>query len=176
MDEWVRDADSIRHRDDRYFRIVGLSVRATSREVDTWYQPMLKPTRGNVVALICQRRSGVLQFLVQAMIQPGLTDRLELAATVQLTPESYNGPEDFPPLAEYLDAPESWIRLNAPQSEDGGRFLYADTTHVVVDVPDGHTVEAPGNYRWMTLGLLNRLIRSGYYVNVEARSLLACLL
>lgn len=176
MDEWVRGTDSIRHREDRYFRIVGLSIAATSREVDMWRQPMLEPTSGNVVALICQRRSGVLQFLAQAMIQPGLTDRLELAATVQLTPGSYSGPEDLPPLAEYLDAPESWIRLNAVQSEDGGRFLRADTTHVVVNVPEGHTVNAPDNYRWMTLGLLNRLIRSGYYVNVEARSLIACLL
>ncbi|MFD7617910.1 NDP-hexose 2,3-dehydratase family protein [Streptomyces sp. NPDC059802] len=176
MDEWVRGTDSIRHREDRSFRIVGLSVTATNREVDTWSQPMLEPTSGNVVALICQRRSGVLQFLVQAMIQPGLTDRLELAATVQLTPGSYSGPEDVPPLAEYLDAPESWIRLKTVQSEDGGRFLRADTAHVVVHVPDGHQVDAPDNYRWLSLGSLNHLICSGYYVNVEARSLIACLL
>lgn len=176
MGEWTLDAGGIRHREDRYFRIVGLSIAATSREVHAWSQPMLEPKSGNVVALICQRRSGVLQFLVQAMAQPGLMDRLELAATVQVTPGSYSGPEDFPPLAEYLDAPESWIRLRAVQSEDGGRFLRADTTHVVINVPDGHTVHAPDNYRWMTLGLINRLIRSGYYVNVEARSLAACLL
>ncbi|MFJ3640786.1 NDP-hexose 2,3-dehydratase family protein [Streptomyces sp. NPDC090108] len=176
MDEWVCGTDSIRHREDHYFRIVGLSVAATSREVGTWSQPMLEPTSGNAVALICQRRGGVLQFLVQAMVQPGLTDRLELAATVQLTPGSYSGPEDVPPLAEYLDAPESWIRLKTVQSEDGGRFLRADTTHVVVEVPEEHTVNAPDNYRWMPLGLLNHLINSGYYVNVEARSLIACLL
>ncbi|MEU5191600.1 NDP-hexose 2,3-dehydratase family protein [Streptomyces klenkii] len=176
MDEWVCGTDSIRHREDRYFRIVGLSVAATSREVNTWFQPMLEPTSGNFVALICQRRSGVLQFLVQAMVQPGLMDQLELAATVQLTPGSYSRPEEFPLLAEYLDAPESWIRLKTVQSEDGGRFLRADTTHVVVNVPEDHTVNAPDNYRWMPLGLLNRLISSGYYVNVEARSLIACLL
>ncbi|GAA3783657.1 NDP-hexose 2,3-dehydratase family protein [Streptomyces coacervatus] len=176
MDEWASGTDSIRHRENRYFRIVGLSVSATSREVGAWSQPMLEPTSGNVVALICQRRAGVLQFLVQAMIQPGLTDRLELAPTVQLTPGTYSGPEDLPPLAEYLDAPQSWIRLKAVQSEDGGRFLHADTTHLVVNVPEEHTIDAPDNYRWMTLGSLNRLIRSGHYVNVEARSLIACLL
>nr|AKC92633.1 putative 2,3-dehydratase [Amycolatopsis sp. SANK 60206] len=172
LDGWVYGTDCIRHRENRYFRIVGLSVSAASREVGTWSQPMLEPAGRHVVALICQRRSGVLQFLVQAAIQPGLTDRMELAPTVQLTSE----PENRPPLAEYLEAPESWIRLNASQSEDGGRFLRADTTHVVIEVPEDHAVEAPDNYRWMTLGLLNRLIRSGYYVNVEARSLLACLL
>ncbi|WP_405775510.1 NDP-hexose 2,3-dehydratase family protein [Streptomyces sp. NBC_01390] len=176
MDDWVRDTDSIHHREDRFFRIVGLSVEATNREVTRWSQPMLAPMPGSIVALICQRRSGVLQFLVQAMIQPGLADRLELAATVQLPPGRYRGPEDYPPLAEYLDAHESWIRMKNVQSEDGGRFLRADTTHVVVHVPEGERVNAPDNYRWMSLGLLNRLIHSGYYVNVEARSLIACLL
>jgi oxidase EvaA len=62
------------------------------------------------------------------------------------------------------------------QSEDGGRFLQADTTHAVINVPDDHVIETPENYCWMSLGVLNRLISSGYYVNVEARSLLACML
>jgi oxidase EvaA len=176
MDEWVRSRDMIRHRDDRHFRIVGMSVTATSREVSAWSQPMLEPTPGNVVALLCQRQSGALKVLVQAMVQPGLIDRLELAATVHLSPGSYTGPEDRPPLSAYVDAPESWIRMNASQSEDGGRFLHADTTHLIVEAPEDHVVEAPDNYRWMTLGLLSRLIRSGYYVNIEARSLIACLL
>ncbi|MFJ8827571.1 NDP-hexose 2,3-dehydratase family protein [Streptomyces sp. NPDC102467] len=176
MDDWICDDDSIRHRDGRIFDIIGMSVRATSREVGTWYQPMLEPRAGNIVALICQRRAGVLQFLVQAMVQPGLTDRLELAPTVQFSPGYHRGPQDFPPLTQYLDAPESWIRLKAVQSEDGGRFSAADTLHQVVQLPEDHEIEAPDNYRWMTLAQLNRLTHFGYHVNVEARSLAACLL
>ncbi|MFF2960244.1 NDP-hexose 2,3-dehydratase family protein [Streptomyces sp. NPDC057963] len=176
MDAWVCDDLDIRHKDGRYFQIVGLSVGADSREVGTWSQPMLQPNPGNVVAFICQRRSGVLQFLVQAMAQPGSTDRLELAATVQLTPGDYSGPQDLPPLAEYLSCDDSWIRVNAVQSEDGGRFHRADTAHLVINIPEDHSIEAPENYRWVTLGLLNRLMRFGYYVNVETRSLMACLL
>ncbi|MFI1212489.1 NDP-hexose 2,3-dehydratase family protein [Streptomyces sp. NPDC020802] len=176
MDEWICDDDSIRHRDGRIFDIIGMSVRATSREVGTWWQPMLEPRPGNAVALICQRRAGVLQFLLQATVQPGLTDRLELGPTVQFSPGYHRGPQDFPPLTHYLDAPASWTRLDAVQSEDGGRFSQADTRHLVVELPEDHTVEAPDNYRWLTLGQLNHLTRFGYHVNVEARSLAACLL
>jgi oxidase EvaA len=176
MDEWIVDDESIRHRDGRIFDILGFSVRATSREVGTWWQPMLEPRPGNTVALICRRRSGVLQFLLQATIQPGLTDRLELGPTVQFSPGYHRGPKDFPPLTRYLDAPASWIRLDAIQSEDGGRFSRADTRHLVVELPEDHEIEVPENYRWMTLGMLSRLIHFGYHVNVEARSLAACLL
>lgn len=174
--EWICDDDSIRHRDGRIFEIIGMSVKATSREVGTWFQPMLQPTPGNTVALICQRQDGILKFLIQAQVQPGLTDRLELAPTVQFSPGYHRSPADFPPLTQYLDAPADWVRLDAIQSEDGGRFAAADTRHLVVEVPEDHRVEAPENYRWMTLGLLGDLIHVGYHVNVEARSLAACLL
>ncbi|GCD92737.1 NDP-hexose 2,3-dehydratase family protein [Embleya hyalina] len=176
MPGWVCDERGVRHHEGRYFRIVGLSVGATSREVGTWAQPMLQPNPGNVVCFVCRRHRGTLMFLVQAMAQPGATDRVELAATVQLTPGSYRGPRDLPPLAEVLDCDRSWVMVDAVQSEDGGRFRHADTRHLVVRVPDDQVIEAPANYRWMTLGLLNRLMRLGYYVNVEARSLMACLL
>ncbi|MFM9610741.1 NDP-hexose 2,3-dehydratase family protein [Streptomyces niveiscabiei] len=173
---WICDGHSVRHEEGRYFQIVGLSVGATSREVTSWTQPMLRPNPGNVAAFVCQLRDGTLQFLVQAMAQPGATDRVELAPTVQLTPGTYRGLEDLPPLADLLDRDPSWTVLDSIQSEDGGRFQNADTRHLVVRVPDDLTVEAPPNYRWMTLGLLNRLMRMGYYVNVETRSLMACLL
>jgi oxidase EvaA len=176
MDGWSCDEGSISHRDGDYFRIIGLSVEATSREVGTWSQPMLEPVPGNLVAFVCQRRCGVLQFLVQAMVQPGSTDRLELAATIQLAPGYTRGLQDLPPLVEYLTAPGSRVRLESVQSEDGGRFQRADTKHLVIEIPEGHCLDAPDNYRWMTLGLLNRLTHFGYYVNVEARSLMACLL
>ncbi|MCZ0978220.1 NDP-hexose 2,3-dehydratase family protein [Streptomyces diastatochromogenes] len=93
MDEWIVDDDSIRHRDHgRYFEINGVSVQATSREVGAWTQAMLEPAPGNTVALICQRRAGVLQFLLQATVQPGLTDRLELGPTVQFAPATTAAP------------------------------------------------------------------------------------
>jgi oxidase EvaA len=176
LNEWICDSDSIRHRDGGYFRIVGLSVEATSREVGTWTQPMLEPVPGNLVAFLCRRRKGVLEFLVQAMVQPGLTDRLELAATIQLAPGYYRTAGDIPPLVEHLSGSASRVRHSSVQSEDGGRFLRADTRHVVIEVPADQPVDAPPNYRWMTLGLLDRLVAAGYHVNVEARSLMACLL
>jgi len=176
MDDWICDDESIRHRDGRIFEIIGMSVEATSREVGTWWQPMLEPRPGNAVALVCQRRNGVLEFLLQATIQPGLTDRLELGPTIQFSPGYHRGPQDFPPLTEYLDAPASWTRIDTIQSEDGGRFSKADTRHLVVEVPEDHTVEAPENYRWISLNQLGRLIHFGYNVNVEARSLASCLL
>jgi len=138
-------------------------------------QPMVQPTHAGYAAFLCQRRAGVLELLVQARVEAGFIDSVELGATLQMSPPNYLRPADLPPFAEYLGCPGSWVRLRAPQSEDGGRFYHDETVHVVIELPEDERVELPPNYRWMRLGLLKRLMRRGYLVNVEARSLMACL-
>lgn len=174
LEQWICDGESIRHESGRFFRVLGVTIEAASREVAAWAQPMIEPTRDGVLAFVCQRRDGVLQFLVQARTEPGLIDAVELGATLQLSPGNYD-PGTLPPLAEYLDAPPDRIRLRTVQSEDGGRFYHDEKLHLVIEVPEGERVDAPPSYRWMTLALLKRVMARGYHVTVEARSLIACL-
>lgn len=59
-------------------------------------------------------------------------------------------------------------------SEEGGRFFHALNRYLIVetdqDVPRDHP-----DHRWMTLHQLSDLLRHSHYVNVQARSLIACL-
>ncbi len=175
LDHWISDGESIRHESGRFFRVIGVSVTAESREVGSWAQPMLQPATEGYVAFLCQRRRGVLQFLFQTRVEPGFIDKVELGATFHLSPEDYLRKEDHPPFAEYRSCPPEWVRLRAPQSEDGGRFYHDEKIHLVIELPENEQLDLPSNYRWMALGLLKRLMRCGYYVTIEARSLIACL-
>jgi oxidase EvaA len=176
LEHWICDGESIRHESGRFFRVIGVEVAAENREIGAWMQPMFAPTRAGSIAFLCQRRDGLLQFLVQARVEPGFIDGMELGATLQFSPPNYLRPADLPPFAAYLDCPPSWVRLRAPQSEDGGRFYHDDTTNVVIELPEDERIDLPRNFRWMPLALLKRLMRRGFVVDVEARSLMACLL
>jgi oxidase EvaA len=175
LTDWIADEQSIRHVRGRFFRVIGVSVSAGNREVDAWAQPMIAPTRQATVAFLCQRRAGVLQLLVQARVEPGFIDRVELGPTVQFAPHDEIRREELPPLAEYLDAPAGWVRFSAVQSEDGGRFYHQQTIHRVIELPENEPLDVPPGYRWMSLALLKRLMRRGYTVDIEARSSMACL-
>jgi oxidase EvaA len=67
------------------------------------------------------------------------------------------------------------VRFRAEQSDDGGRFYHDDTLHVVIELPEDEQLALPPTFRFVTLGLLRRLMRCGYLVDIEARSLLSCL-
>ncbi|NRQ31681.1 NDP-hexose 2,3-dehydratase [Nonomuraea sp. NN258] len=170
---WKRAGGQIAHEAGRYFRVVGVSVHSDGREVRQWTQPLFEPTEQGVVALIAKRVDGVLHVLVQARQEAGLLDVVELAATVQATPGNYDQPPPY--LREVLDADPSRIRYDTLLSEEGGRFLHAVSRYLLVEAGDDFPLATPPEFRWVTLGQLTELVRHSCYVNVQARTLLACL-
>ncbi|MEU7593308.1 NDP-hexose 2,3-dehydratase family protein [Streptomyces sp. NPDC039022] len=176
---WKHGVEAIEHEDGRYFKVVAVSVRAGSREVVRWDQPLIEPVGTGVTAFLVREIDGVPHVLVQARAEGGFLDTVELAPTVQCTPGNHaHLPEaDRPPFLDaVLNAPEARIRYQAVHSEEGGRFLNARSRYLVVDAEGtGAALDPPAGFVWATPAQLRALTRHGHYLNVEARTLLACL-
>ncbi|GAB3466537.1 NDP-hexose 2,3-dehydratase family protein [Actinophytocola sediminis] len=176
--QWVRSPERIAHETGLYFSIMGVDVRAESREVRRWSQPMLRPSGDSLAAFLVKRFDGVLHVFANARVEPGYFDAVELAPTVQCTVGNYANvaPADrLPFLDDVLTADPSRIRFDATHSEEGGRFYHARTRYVIVET-DAEPLPADyPDFRWLTLNQLVGLLRHSHYVNVQARSLLACL-
>lgn len=171
---WERDRMEIRHSTGRYFSIVGVEVEATNREVRRWCQPLLAPHGVGVVAFVVRRIDGVLHVLARADVRPGYRDVVELGPTVQCTPANFDR-DRRPELLEVVLSAAARVHYDVLQSEEGGRFHYAVTRHLLVEVGDDFPLSVSPDHRWVTLSQLKGLIRSSYQVNIEARSLLLCL-
>ena len=176
---WHGDGDRIHHETGRFFDVIGVRVETTGREVGHWSQPMIRQRGVGVVAFLARPIDGVLHLLVRAGVEPGYLDVAELAPTVQCTPESlaYLPTAARPPFLDHvLGAPAHRVRFEAVQSEEGGRFYHARNHYLIVETDLGTDVEDHHpDYRWMTPHQLAELLRHSHYVNVQARSLLACL-
>ena len=178
IEPWHRTEDSIARTDGRYFSVVGVSVEASNREVAQWTQPLLAPSNPGLVVFLSRRINGVLHVLAHARVEAGYRDIIELAPTVQSSPESYEHlPAGAQPryLGYVLSAAPEQIRFDAYQSDEGGRLLHARNRHLVIEVDDDFPLETPDDYAWMTMGQLNEFMRRSYHVNIQGRSLAACL-
>ncbi|PZG18728.1 NDP-hexose 2,3-dehydratase family protein [Nonomuraea aridisoli] len=179
VDDWVRDEFSIGRPDGRYFRLVAASVEAGNREVAAWSQPLFEPTGIGVTAFLFRRLAGVPHLLVHAKVEPGLQNAVELAPTVQCVPSNWDHlPTSARPafLDLALTADVGRIRYEVVHSEEGGRFLNAESRYMVIEADMSQApLEPPAGYRWVTPGQLNSLTAHGNYVNVQARTLLSCL-
>ncbi|MEU5050610.1 NDP-hexose 2,3-dehydratase family protein [Streptomyces sp. NPDC021096] len=176
---WVRGPETIAREDGRYFRVVAVSVEADSREVPRWTQPLIEPVAPGVTAFVARRIHGVLHLLAHARVEGGFLDTVELGPTVQYTPANYAhlAPADRPPFLDLvLNADPRQVRYEAVHSEEGGRFLNAVGRTLVVEADAAQApLDPPPGYRWVTPGQLRSLVRHGHYLNVQARTLLACL-
>lgn len=174
---WARSATAISREDSRYFSVIAVSVQASNREVAGWTQPIIAPCEKGIVGFITKRFDGTLHFLVQARVEAGSFDMLEMAPTVQYLPgEGGARVEDKPPpfLDLITEAPEHSLRHNSLQSEEGGRFYQYQNRNIVVQLDDDETLDLPANFIWMSLRQIKEFIRYNQF-NIEARGLLACL-
>ncbi|MCX4851945.1 NDP-hexose 2,3-dehydratase family protein [Streptomyces sp. NPDC051658] len=176
---WERDARTIHQVHGRYFDVVAASVEAGSREVAHWTQPLFRPRGEGIAAMLTRRIDGVPHLLAHARREGGLRETVELSPTVMCTPDNYAGlaAHDRPPFLDLaLRADPSRIRYEALHSEEGGRFLDAVSRYLLIDADERQApLEEPTGYRWVTPGQLSRFIQHGHCVNVQARTLAACL-
>ena len=178
LKDWFCDGTEIRHQDGRFFSVIGVSVAASNREVQSWEQPLIDSSEGGIICFICQKKNGVLHFLVQARVEPGNIDCLEMAPTLQCTPSNYdpNKPEFWPPFYDLvINSPDSHIRYSALQSEEGGRFYHDQNRYLIIEVEGDQELVLPENYIWMTIRQMKEFIRFNNYFNIESRGLLSCL-
>jgi dTDP-4-dehydro-6-deoxy-alpha-D-glucopyranose 2,3-dehydratase len=176
---WQRSATELRHTSGRFFEVIAASVEIEGREVQRWTQPLLKPASEGLCAFVMKEIDGLLHVLVQAKVEPGNLDILEMAPTVQTITGNYRdtGPYSRPQFLDYvLDSLANHrhrVRYEVLQSEEGGRFWLEQNRNVLIESGEELPIEVPENYMWMTLNQLKTFIRFNNYLNIQARSLLS---
>lgn len=175
---WNFDDMSIQHENNKYFSVIGVHVEIGNREVVSWDQPMIKPAQKGIIAFITKPIDGVHHFLVQAKLEAGNFDLVELAPTVQCLTGNYrSGHNEYsvPFITDVLNAPQDNILFYAMQSEEGGRFFKEENLNIIIEVGDEFPLDVPENYCWMTFNQISKLILFNNYLNIAARSLISAI-
>ncbi|MDC1243078.1 NDP-hexose 2,3-dehydratase family protein [Amylibacter sp.] len=175
--DWSVSPDEISRQDGKYFKVIGVNVTISNREVVSWQQPMIQPAQLGICAFVCKKINGVIHFIVQAKLECGNRDIIELAPTVQCLTGDYDAAdsEPVPFLAYVLSAAKENILLDALQSEEGGRFYREQNRNVIVLADDTFPNQLPEQYIWMTLNQLTFFNRFNNYLNIQVRSLMAAI-
>lgn len=175
--DWKKTESEIVRDDKRFFKIIGVNVTISNREVSSWCQPLVQPMQQGICAFIIRKINGVYHFLVQAKLECGNFDVLELAPTVQCL--TGNIPTDInhqPEFYHYLmNAKKEQIIFDTLQSEEGGRFYKEQNRNLIVEVGEDFPLEVPERYTWMTLRQIYKFLRFNNYLNIQARSLISAL-
>ena len=176
LEEWQLSEDEIVRYDKKFFKVIGVEVTISNREVSSWCQPLVQPMQQGLCAFIIKKIGNVYHFLVQAKLECGNFDVLELAPTVQcLTGNVFESTKKPFFVDDVLNAPIRNVYYDVMQSEEGGRFYQEQNRNMIVEMDDNFSIEVPDNYTWMTLKQIYDFLQFNNYLNIQARSIISAI-
>lgn len=175
--DWIVTGDEIVRPDRRYFRVLGVNVTISNREVSTWCQPIVQPMQEGLCVLFVQKRNGALHFLMQAKVECGNFDVVEFAPTIQCLTGDFRKVAKPPRFVrEFLDGSiHGRVLFDTKQSEEGGRFYHEQNRNVILLLDEDVEFDERDDFIWLTLGQVKEFLRFNNYLNIQVRSLIASL-
>ncbi|WP_225726917.1 MULTISPECIES: NDP-hexose 2,3-dehydratase family protein [unclassified Nocardia] len=176
LNGWQTDPRSgdIHHRSGRFFSVIGLRVATESRTPGTWSQPIIRQPEIGILGIIAKRVGGTLYCLMQAKMEPGNVNLIQLSPTVQATRSNYTRVHQGSPVPylEYFLTPRRGRPVfDSLQSEQGSWFLGKRNRNMIVEVDEDIPVLA--DFCWLSVRQLAELIRVPNLVSMDSRTVLS---
>jgi dTDP-4-dehydro-6-deoxy-alpha-D-glucopyranose 2,3-dehydratase len=162
------------HATGRFFAVEGTAVETDHREVESWQQPIIRQPEIGILGILVKRFDGVPYCLMQAKMEPGNINVLQLSPTVQATRSNYTGVHRgsaVPYLEHFLAPTGGRLLFDALQSEQGAWFVAKRNRNMVVEVAG--EVAAREDFCWLSFPQLHRLLLTDNVVNMDSRTVLA---
>ena len=178
LDRWSFDpgTGNIAHQSGRFFSIEGICVETNWGKVPSWEQPIINQPEIGCLGIVTKKIGGILHFLMQAKIEPGNINVVQLSPTLQATKSNYTRVHEgkSPLYIEYFNGEKkAHILIDQLQSEQGARFLRKRNRNIIIEVPESEDLPEYDNFIWLTLGQLKRLISHDNIVNMDARTVVS---
>ena len=153
------------------------SIKGMRRFEDGEYsgeQPIIIQPEIGYLGIICREINGILHFLMQAKIEPGNVNTVQLSPTIQATKSNFTRAHGGQ-LPFYFDLFENSdhyeLLYDQIQSEQGTRFYKKRNRNMIMLVDEDFEIYP--NFKWMTLGQIKKLMEIDNLVNMDTRTVLS---
>lgn len=137
-------------------------------------QPIIIQPEIGYLGIICRKINGVLNFLMQAKIEPGNINCVQISPTIQATKSNFTRAHGgkLPTYFELFEHSDKYkVIYDQIQSEQATRFYKKRNRNMIMIVDE--EFEIYPNYKWMTLGQIKKLMEIDNLVNMDTRTVLS---
>lgn len=168
---WSLISGALEHESGLFFRVVGSKWKDVNGKIIE--QPLLKQEEIGTLGFLIEQKDDGNEILVQAKIEPGNVDTIQLSPTCQATESNakrIHGGE-MPPFVECFKPLQENIVYDLLHSEQGTRFLNKRNRNVLV-LNKGQKIPELKSHRWIKIDQMLGLLDKDFMVNTDARSVL----
>ena len=173
---WYYDKNTgcIRNESGSFFQITGIETKTKNDEIIN--QPIYIQKEIGFLGIVCKRINGIWHFLMQAKIEPGNINYVQISPTLQATKSNFtrkHGGKEPLYLELFLNMKRDDVLVDQIQSEQSSRFLGKRNRNVIIKT-DRDIEELP-SHRWMTLRQIKECMKYDNLVNMDTRTVLSCI-
>ena len=137
-------------------------------------QPIIIQPEIGYLGIIAREIDGVLHFLMQAKIEPGNINCVQISPTIQATKSNFTRSHGgkLPAYFELFEHSDRYeVIYDQIQSEQATRFYKKRNRNMIMIVNE--EIEIYPNFKWMTLGQIKKLMEVDNLVNMDTRTVLS---
>ena len=168
---WILDNKKIYNKKKNFFSIWPFSFNINKKKF--WNQPLIIQKEVGILGILKKRYKSTDYYLLQAKIEPGNTDNIQLSPTVQATKSNYlrkhGGKKTI--FLEYFvkKQPKAKIISNLKLSEQGTRYVGKHNKNILIDV-NKIKLQKYSNFIWLTKKNLIYLLNKRNLLNMDTIS------
>ena len=173
--EFDKLSSTIRHKSGKFFSVLGLEVRANFNTKKKWEQLIIDQPEAGILGIISKIINEKRYFLMQAKVEPGNINSIQLSPTLQATRSNYTKAHggNSPDYLDYFLQKKGVVIVDQLQPEQAGRFLKKRNRNMVIEINE--EIEIKENFIWLTMHDLKNLSKIDNLLNMDSRTVLACL-
>tara|TARA_B100000683_G_C12498194_1_gene556825 strand:- start:925 stop:2271 length:1347 start_codon:yes stop_codon:yes gene_type:complete len=172
-----KETGNIEHDSGKFFKIRGLRVNLINQsKKNNWDQPIIDQPETGILGFITKEFNGIRYFLVQAKMEPGNINTIQISPTVQATKSNYTKAHKgkTPLYLDYFTEPNKAKKIfSYLQPEQGARFLHKRNKNIIVHIDED--IEVFENFKWLTLFEIKKLLKYKNIVNMDTRTIISCI-
>ncbi len=165
LNEWIYNHREIYHKSKKFFKIAGLRIQSNFYNQKSWDQPIIVQNEIGILGIIKNNKTN--KYLLQAKVEPGNINKIQISPTVQATRSNYlrvHGGKTIPFLKYFKKRNKNF----SLQSEQAFRYYHKKNSNIISCV--SKKINLNEKFRWFSKIEIFNLLKEKNLINMDTLS------
>jgi len=165
LNKWIYSKREIYHKSKKFFKIAGIRIKSNFYNKKHWDQPIIVQNEVGILGIIKNIKTN--KYLLQAKVEPGNINKIQISPTVQATKSNYSrihGGKTIPFL-KYFKKKNKNFSL---QTEQAFRYYNKKNSNIITYV--SKIIDLDEKFRWFSKIEILNLLKKKNLINMDTLS------
>ena len=161
---WKFEKNKLFHKSNKFFQIVGIDIKSNYFKKN-WDQPIILQNEIGILGIIKNVKKN--KYLLQAKLEPGNINKLQISPSVQATKSNYSkvhGGKKTPYINYFLKKQKNKLL----QSEQAFRYYNKYNSNIIYKI--NKKIKVFKGYRWFNINEIYYLLKKKNIINMDTLS------